>query len=112
MHVRIGKDLVVDPDLILQSSHGRRSIDTFQLYDARKANWQCPYPKATSMVIDDKLKIHLDVSHVENLIPKEFGLDAKEVPGARRLLASLEEASAKWAIGKRCGVVPWKSSII
>lgn len=30
---RIGKEMGVDPLVILQTSHGRRSIDTFQLYD-------------------------------------------------------------------------------
>ena len=41
--VRIGKELGVDPAVILQTSHGRRSIDTFQLYDASKANWDCEW---------------------------------------------------------------------
>lgn len=31
----------VDPDVILATSHGRRSIDTFQIYDPSKANWEC-----------------------------------------------------------------------
>ena len=39
-----------------------------------------------------------DVSYVEGLIPKEFGGDAKEIAGARNLLASLERASAKWTV--------------
>lgn len=40
----------------------------------------------------------LDVSHVEGLIPKQYGQDALEVPGARKLLASLEAGGARWAI--------------
>ena len=40
----------------------------------------------------------LDVSQVEGLIPKEFGADAVEVPGARSLLADLEKEGAPWAI--------------
>ena len=40
----------------------------------------------------------LDVSHVEGLIPKEFGADAVEVPGARELLVELEKVKAPWAI--------------
>ena len=40
----------------------------------------------------------LDVSHVEGLIPKEFGADAVEVPGARTLLATLEAENVPWAI--------------
>ncbi|KAM0796234.1 HAD-like domain-containing protein [Usnea florida] len=88
---KIGKELGVDPTVILQSSHGRRSIDTMQLYDPSKANWGY-------------------VSHVEGLIPKEFGADAVEVPGARELLASLEAAKAPWAIvtsGTRPLVTGW-----
>lgn len=45
-----------------------------------------------------KLSVGADVSHVEGLIPTEFGLDAVEVPGARKLLASLEEGQVPWAI--------------
>ncbi|KAF6221009.1 hypothetical protein HO133_002690 [Letharia lupina] len=88
---KIGKELGVDPAMILQSSHGRRSIDTFQLYDPSKANWEY-------------------VRHVEGLIPRQFGLDAVEVPGARNLLASLEAAKAPWAIvtsGTRPLVTGW-----
>ena len=39
-----------------------------------------------------------DVSYVEGLIPKDFGADAVEVPGARAILAALEEANVPWAI--------------
>lgn len=88
---KIGKELGVDPAVILQSSHGRRSIDTFQLYDPSKANWEY-------------------VRWIEGLIPKQFGLDAVEVPGARNLLASLEAAKAPWAIvtsGTRPLVTGW-----
>lgn len=31
----------VDPNVILATSHGRRSIDTLKLYDEKKANWEC-----------------------------------------------------------------------
>ena len=41
---RLGKELGVDPNVILQTSHGRRSIDTLAVYDQNKANWECPYP--------------------------------------------------------------------
>lgn len=46
--------------------------------------------------VDAQTKSSLDVSHIEGLIPKEYGLDAKEVPGARDLLASLEQVP--WAV--------------
>ena len=35
---------------------------------------------------------------MEGLIPKEYGADAEEIPGARALLATLDEADAPWAI--------------
>lgn len=39
-----------------------------------------------------------DVSHIEGLIPREFGQDAVEIPGARRLLASLDLWEVPWAV--------------
>lgn len=38
---RIGKELGVDPNVILATAHGRRSIDTIRLYEPDKANWDC-----------------------------------------------------------------------
>lgn len=29
--------------MILASSHGRRSVDTFQEFDPSKANWECQW---------------------------------------------------------------------
>lgn len=86
----------VDPEVILATAHGRRSIDTLRLYDPSKANWECQWrfhPPRGGVA-----EMSADVSHVEGLIPKEFGADAVEVPGARALLASLEEANVPWAI--------------
>ena len=45
--VRIGQELGVNPNVILASSHGRRSIDVLKDYDPSKATWDCmtqPYP--------------------------------------------------------------------
>lgn len=39
-----------------------------------------------------------DTCHVEGLIPKLYGSEATEIPGARALLTALEGARAKWAI--------------
>lgn len=39
-----------------------------------------------------------DVRQIEGLIPREFGSDATEIPGARDLLESLEKAGAPWAV--------------
>ncbi|PKY07585.1 putative glycerol-3-phosphate phosphatase [Aspergillus campestris IBT 28561] len=88
---KIGKELGVDPQTILATSHGRRSIDTMQLYDKSKANWEW-------------------VSEVEGRIPKEYGSDAVEIPGARALLSSLDEAGARWGVvtsGTRALVDGW-----
>ena len=40
----LGKELGVDPNVILATSHGRRSIDTLRIYDEKKANWDCRFP--------------------------------------------------------------------
>lgn len=39
-----------------------------------------------------------DVSHIEGLIPLEFGRDAVEIPGSRALLDQLGKAGAPWMI--------------
>ncbi|KAL4976811.1 HAD-like domain-containing protein [Aspergillus desertorum] len=88
---KIGAELGVDPKAILATSHGRRSIDTLQLYDPARANWEY-------------------VSHVEGLIPKDFGSDAVEIPGARSILAALEESGATWGVvtsGTRALIDGW-----
>lgn len=88
---KIGKQLGVDPNTILATSHGRRSIDVLKLYDPSLANWEY-------------------VCHVEGLIPKQFGQDAVEIPGARAFLDRLEEVGARWAIvtsGTRPLVTGW-----
>jgi glycerol 3-phosphatase-1 len=38
---RIGNDLGVDPEDILATSHGRRSIDVLKKHCPEKANWEC-----------------------------------------------------------------------
>lgn len=88
---KLGKELGVDPKVILATSHGRRSIDVIKLYDPSRANWEY-------------------VSHVEGLIPKEFGQDAVEIPGARHLLQTLEAAGAPWGVvtsGTRALIAGW-----
>ncbi|KAI9674691.1 MAG: hypothetical protein M1817_001594 [Caeruleum heppii] len=88
---KIGKELGADPNVILATSHGRRSIDTLRIYDPKLANWEY-------------------VSKIEGLIPKEFGQDAVEIPGGRALLDELERLQAPWAIvtsGTRPLVTGW-----
>jgi glycerol 3-phosphatase-1 len=38
---RIGKEIGVDPEVILATSHGRRSIDVLKIYEPKLANWEC-----------------------------------------------------------------------
>ncbi|KAF9695920.1 hypothetical protein EKO04_005952 [Ascochyta lentis] len=88
---RIGKEIGVDPEVILATSHGRRSIDVLQIYEPKLANWEY-------------------ISHAEGRIPIEFGSDAVEIPGSRAMLDRLDEQSAPWAIvtsGTRPLVTGW-----
>jgi glycerol 3-phosphatase-1 len=57
----------------------------------------------------DRLII-IDITHVESLIPKEFGQDAVELPGSRAMLEKLEEQAVPWCIvtsGTRPLVTGW-----
>ncbi|KKY20003.1 putative glycerol-3-phosphate phosphatase [Phaeomoniella chlamydospora] len=76
---RLGGEIGVDPNVILATSHGRRSIDTLKLYDESKANWEY-------------------VNFIEGRIPFEYGQDAVEIPGARNVLDNLEQSGVPWAI--------------
>lgn len=38
---RIGSEIGVDPEVILATSHGRRSIDVLKIYEPKLANWEC-----------------------------------------------------------------------
>ncbi|KAK6843468.1 HAD-like protein [Apiospora arundinis] len=75
----VGAEIGVDPKVILQTSHGRRSIDMLKVLAPEKANWDY-------------------VRHMEGLLPKLHGEDAVEIPGARALLDKLIAAHAPWAI--------------
>ncbi|KAF2745391.1 HAD-like protein [Sporormia fimetaria CBS 119925] len=88
---KIGREIGVDPDVILATSHGRRSIDVLQLYEPKLANWDY-------------------VSRVEGLIPREFGADAVEIPGSRAFLEEIDQRSIPWCIvtsGTRPLVTGW-----
>ncbi|SPQ18858.1 2f572088-4021-4212-981e-fa3fe7639161 [Thermothielavioides terrestris] len=82
----IGKEIGVDPEVILQTSHGRRSIDTLQIIAPEKATPEY-------------------VQHMESQLPKLYGADAVEIPGARSLLEGLIARSAPWTI-VTSGTVP------
>ncbi|KAI0011611.1 HAD-like protein [Xylariaceae sp. FL0662B] len=75
----VGKEIGVDPEVILQTSHGRRSIDMLRVLSPEKANWEY-------------------VRHMEAQLPKLHGGDAVEIPGARALLDALIVARAPWTI--------------
>lgn len=54
---RVGAEIGVDPEIILQTSHGRRTIDTLKALCPEKANLECECPQclvtdssATSLV--------------------------------------------------------------
>ncbi|OJD18824.1 hypothetical protein AJ78_01156 [Emergomyces pasteurianus Ep9510] len=88
---RLGAELNLDPEVILKTSHGRRSIDVLQIIAPEKANWEY-------------------VSYIEGRIPREDGHSATEIPGARQLLDSLNDAGAPWAVvtsGTRALVQGW-----
>jgi glycerol 3-phosphatase-1 len=51
-----------------------------------------------------------DVSYIEGRIPKEYGSDAVEIPGARTLLNALDESGARWGVvtsGTRALIGGW-----
>ncbi|KAI6381655.1 hypothetical protein MCOR25_001125 [Pyricularia grisea] len=76
----VGKEIGVDPELILKTSHGRRSIDTLKIY--------CP----------EKATIEY-ASEMEGRLPKLYSKEAEEIPGARSLLQSIiATKTSPWAI--------------
>ncbi|KAE8150807.1 putative 2-deoxyglucose-6-phosphate phosphatase [Aspergillus avenaceus] len=76
---RIGADLGIDPQTILQTSHGRRSIDVLTDLDPSKANWTY-------------------VSDMERRIPYLVDTPPIEIPGARALLEKLGSLQTHYAI--------------
>ncbi|KAF7185000.1 Glycerol-1-phosphate phosphohydrolase 2 [Pseudocercospora fuligena] len=77
---QIGKEIGVDGDEILKTSHGRRSIDVLAILCPERANWEY-------------------VCKAEGVIPKLYGNDAVEIPGARKFLEKLEGLGVvSWAI--------------
>lgn len=87
----LGKEIGVPGDKILETSHGRRTIDVLGLLAPHLANWDY-------------------VCHAESTIPVKWADKAAEIPGSRGLLEQLEEMSAPWAIvtsGTRPLVTGW-----
>ncbi|KAK2028826.1 haloacid dehalogenase-like hydrolase [Colletotrichum zoysiae] len=75
----VGNEIGVAPEVILETSHGRRSIDILKILAPEKANWEY-------------------VCEMEGRLPKLYGEDAIEIPGARALLDALIKEDAPWAI--------------
>lgn len=44
------------------------------------------------------ISTHADVSYIEGCVPKEYGADAVEIPGARALLTALDKSGARWGV--------------
>ncbi|CZT16783.1 probable glycerol-3-phosphate phosphatase (glycerol-1-phosphatase) [Ramularia collo-cygni] len=76
---QIGREIGVPGDEILETSHGRRSIDVLAILAPHLANWEY-------------------ICKAEGAIPVNYGQDAIEIPGSRILLEQLEAARAPWAI--------------
>lgn len=74
-----GKEIGVDGDYILQTSHGRRTVDVLNIHAPYLSNWGY-------------------VLKAEGSIPRNYGNDVVEIPGSRALLDNLEKAGAPWAI--------------
>ncbi|KAF4960716.1 hypothetical protein FSARC_10395 [Fusarium sarcochroum] len=82
----IGNEIGVAPEVILETSHGRRSIDILKILAPEKANWDY-------------------VRDMEGRLPKYHGHEAVEIPGARSMLEALIAESSPWAI-VTSGTVP------
>ncbi|OAQ98883.1 hypothetical protein LLEC1_05940 [Akanthomyces lecanii] len=75
----IGNEIGVDPETILATSHGRRSIDTLKILAPERANWEY-------------------VAKMEGQLPVLYADLATEIPGARQLLDGMIKVAAPWAI--------------
>ncbi|EEY18322.1 phosphatase yfbT [Verticillium alfalfae VaMs.102] len=85
----IGQDIGVSANVILQTSHGRRSID-LTLAGEEEEKEETP---SLPLPCHDP-----DVREAEGRLPKLYAHEAIEVPGARTLLEELNRDSAPWTI--------------
>ncbi|KAF4932620.1 2-deoxyglucose-6-phosphate phosphatase 2 [Colletotrichum fructicola] len=76
---RIGNEIGVPAETILETSHGRRSIDTLKLVAPHKAHWEY-------------------VKEVEAKLPELYGHLVEEIPGARKFLETVAQSHNPWAI--------------
>lgn len=54
---RIGKEIGVDPEVILATSHGRRSIDVLEILEPKLATWDCMWKEGQCRSIVRRLRI-------------------------------------------------------
>ncbi|PGH05021.1 hypothetical protein AJ79_06908 [Helicocarpus griseus UAMH5409] len=76
---KIGEEIDVDPEDILKTAHGRRTIDVIRMFRPEKATWE--YVRA-----------------LEAALPETYGSATPEVPGAKDLLNQIMSKSVPWAI--------------
>ncbi|KAF2763711.1 HAD-like protein [Teratosphaeria nubilosa] len=89
--MQLGHEIGIPGSKILETSHGRRSIDVLKILAPEKATWEF-------------------VCKREGEVPVKYGEDAVEIPGSRKLLEDLEAAGVPWAIvtsGTRPLVTGW-----
>ncbi|KAM6509454.1 DL-glycerol-3-phosphatase [Fusarium falciforme] len=82
----IAEEIGVKADVILRSSHGRRTMDVFEEIAPDKADWE-------------------HIKSIEGRLPRLFSHEVVEIQGARSVLSSLVENGASWAI-VTSGTVP------
>ena len=85
----------IDPNTILATSHGRRSIDVLKQIDPARATWDCEINETQLEMQTNEI---LDIQQIEGEIPLLFGDDAVEIKGSRALLTNLDEANVPWAV--------------
>ncbi|KAF5266846.1 hypothetical protein FOXYS1_2291 [Fusarium oxysporum] len=105
----IGNEIGVAPEVILETSHGRRSIDILKILAPEKANWDYAKPQLRIYPgghLGRATADHFpDVRDMEGRLPKYHGHEAVEIPGARSMLEALIARSSPWAI-VTSGTVP------
>ncbi|OAA73005.1 HAD-like domain protein [Akanthomyces lecanii RCEF 1005] len=79
----IGKELGMDPSVIQQTAHGRRTVDTLKIICAEKATMEFESRNATQ---------------IEKSIPENYGSNATIIPGAHEMLDSVTASGEPLAI--------------
>ncbi|KKA29131.1 hypothetical protein TD95_002341 [Thielaviopsis punctulata] len=75
----VGAEIRIPSEVILQTSHGRRSYDMLKVLKPELATWEY-------------------VRRMEGRVPELWGDSAVEIPGSRALIDDIIEKNAPWAI--------------